>query len=123
MAPLRNRRDDGYVDDQPQSRPQNQTQSQPDSPEASRRTAWQTSPHSAWAPRRQGAWIRHGGPLRRQVEGRYVGGVAAGISARIGFGANIIRTVFVFSSLAGGFGAVVYVLAWLFVPAVDEDGS
>jgi len=67
--------------------------------------------------------MRAGGPLRRQVQGRYVGGVAAGISARTGFGANIIRAVFVFSSLAGGFGVMVYVLAWLFLPAADEDGS
>jgi signal transduction histidine kinase len=67
--------------------------------------------------------MRSSGPLRRQVQGRYVGGVAAGISARTGFAPNIIRVVFVVSSLAGGFGAVVYVLAWLFVPAVDEDGS
>jgi signal transduction histidine kinase len=122
MAPLRNRRDDGFVDDQPQSQ-QNHAQGQPDRPEASRGTDWQSSPRSAWAPHRHGAWVRGGGPLRRQVQGRYVGGVAAGISARTGFGANIIRAVFVFSSLAGGFGAMVYVLAWLFLPAVDEDGS
>jgi signal transduction histidine kinase len=93
MAALRNWRDDGCVDDQPQG------------------------------PQQRGARIRSGAPLRRQVQGRYVGGVAAGISARTGFAASIIRAVFVVSSLAGGFGAVVYVLAWLFVPAVDEDGS
>ncbi len=111
MAALRIRRDDGWVDGQPQS------------PEASRCTDRQGSVRAALAPSRRGAWPRDGGPLRRQVQGRFVGGVAAGISARTGISANIIRTVFVISSFMGGFGAVVYVLAWLFVPAVGDDGS
>src|SRR5260221_8504548 len=111
MAALRIRRDDGWVDGQPQS------------PEASRCTDRQGSVRAALAPVGRGAWPRDGGPLRRQVQGRFVGGVAAGISARTGISANIIRTVFVISSFMGGFGAVVYVLAWLFVPAVGDDGS
>src|SRR5258708_39380813 len=106
MAALRIRRDDGWVDGQPQS------------PEASRCTDRQGSVRAALAPYRRGAWPRDGGPLRRQVQGRFVGGVAAGISARTGISANIIRTVFVISSFMGGFGAVVYLPAWLFVPAV-----
>jgi signal transduction histidine kinase len=96
---------------------------QPQSPEASRCTDRQRGLRTALAPHRHGGWSRDGGPLRRQERGRFVGGVAAGISARTGIGANIVRTVFVISSLMGGFGAVVYVLAWLFVPAVGEDGS
>src|SRR5262249_56674142 len=64
-----------------------------------------------------------GGPLRRQSHGRIVAGVAAGISAKTGIGANIIRTVFVFTALLGGFGAAVYVMAWLFVPAAGEDAN
>jgi signal transduction histidine kinase len=63
------------------------------------------------------------GPLRRPQQGRIVGGVAAAVSARTGIGANFIRTAFIFSSLAGGFGAAVYVLAWLFIPATGEDGN
>ncbi len=50
-----------------------------------------------------------------------MGGVAAAISSRTGVGPNIIRTAFVCSSLIGGFGAAVYVLAWLFLPAVGEE--
>ena len=111
MAALRIWRDDGWVDGQPQS------------PEASRCTDRQGSVRAALAPYRRGAWPRDGGPLRRQVQGRFVGGVAAGISARTGISANIIRTVFVITSLTGGFGAVVYVLAWLFLPAVGEDST
>ncbi|MGN6791417.1 MAG: PspC domain-containing protein [Streptosporangiaceae bacterium] len=79
--------------------------------------AWQSHLRGGWAMRRPG------GPLRRPKDGRLVGGVAAAISSRTGFGPNIIRTVFVCSSLAGGFGAAVYVLAWLFIPAAGEDGN
>jgi len=96
---------------------------QPQSPEASRYPDGRPGLRAAWALHRPGAWPRDGGPLRRQQQGRIVGGVAAGISARTGIGVNIIRTVFVLSSLAGGFGVAVYVLAWLFVPAVGEERS
>ncbi len=64
---------------------------------------------------------RPGGHLRRPQQGRLLGGVAAAIGARTGVGTNIIRTAFVCSSLVGGFGAAVYVLAWLFLPAAGED--
>jgi len=96
---------------------------QPQSPEASRYPDGQPGLRAAWALHRPGGWPRDGGPLRRQQQGRFVGGVATGISARTGIGVNIIRTVFVLSSLAGAFGVAVYVLAWLFVPAVGEEGN
>jgi len=110
MAALRNWRDDGWVDGQSQS------------PETARGTDGHGGPRAAMAPLRHRAW-RDGGPLRRQEHGRIIGGVAAGISARTGINATIIRTVFGISTLMGGFGAVVYILAWLFVPAVWEDGT
>lgn len=72
-------------------------------------------------PSRQ-AWHR-GGPLRRQQEGRLVGGVAAGLSAKTGIGTNLFRTIFVLSSLAGGFGIAAYVVGWFFIPAAGETGS
>ena len=49
--------------------------------------------------------------------------MAAAIGTRTGVGTNIIRCVFVFSSLLGGFGAAVYVLAWLFLPAAGEESN
>ncbi len=67
-------------------------------------------------------WHR-GGPLRRQRDGRLAGGVAAGLSARTGIGVYLIRAVFVIASIAGGFGIAAYILAWLFIPAVGEDGN
>jgi len=76
----------------------------------------------AGPPFRRG-WVRPraAGPLRRQQEGRLAGGVASGISARTGINVNIIRIVFALTSLPGGFGAAVYVLAWLLVPAAGEE--
>ncbi|HEX5188797.1 MAG TPA: PspC domain-containing protein [Streptosporangiaceae bacterium] len=78
---------------------------------------------SGWQSHMRGGWSvqRPGGPLRRPQQGRLIGGVAAAIGARTGVGTNIIRTVFICSSLVGGFGAAVYVLAWLFVPAAGEE--
>ena len=63
------------------------------------------------------------GPLRRRQQGRLAGGVAAGLSARTGIRANVIRIAFVLTSLPGGFGAAVYVLAWLLIPAEGEQSN
>jgi signal transduction histidine kinase len=78
---------------------------------------WDTNLRGGWSVQR-----RHG-PLRRPQQGRIAGGVAAAIGARTGVGTNLVRTAFVCSSLIGGFGVAVYVLAWLFVPAVGEDSN
>jgi signal transduction histidine kinase len=66
---------------------------------------------------------RGSGPLRRGRDGRLAGGVAAGVAARTGFDVTAVRTVFVLAALASGFGAAVYVLAWLFVPAAGAERS
>src|SRR5262249_52886596 len=55
--------------------------------------------------------------------GGRAGGAPGALSARTGLGPNVFRTAFVCSSLAGGFGAAVYVLAWLFIPAAGEDSN
>jgi signal transduction histidine kinase len=59
--------------------------------------------------------------LRRVREDRLAGGVAAGIAAKTGLSVTLVRVVFVLASLLSGFGATVYVLGWLFIPAVGED--
>jgi signal transduction histidine kinase len=66
---------------------------------------------------------RQGGPLRRETQGRLVGGVAAGVSARTGLSVTIVRIAFVLAALISGFGAAAYVLAWLFIPATGESGN
>jgi signal transduction histidine kinase len=61
-----------------------------------------------------------GGPLRRADEGRLVGGVAAGLAAKTGFNVTIIRAIFGIAAVISGFGLAVYVVAWLFLPAVGQ---
>jgi len=56
------------------------------------------------------------GPLRRSATGSVVGGVAEGLSARLGLDANLVRGAFVLLSLGGGSGFALYVVAWLVVP-------
>ena len=78
--------------------------------------------HDRGHPRPPGplSWLRgpaSGGPLRRGRDDRLAGGVAAGMAARTGFDATVVRIAFVLATLAtGGFALVVYVLAWLLVP-------
>ena len=95
----------------------------PDVAESSQESSRQGSQPTSPQPRRAGLWPRDGGPLRRQREGRLAGGVAAGISVRTGMGVSAVRTAFVVTSLISGFGAAVYVLAWLFVPAEGESST
>ncbi len=90
---------------------------------SSQGSSQQASPPTGPQPRRAGLWPRDGGPLRRQREGRLAGGVAAGISVRTGIGVSAVRIAFVVTSLISGFGAAVYVLAWLFLPADGETST
>lgn len=60
-----------------------------------------------------GAGARHG---IVRPDARWVGGTAAGIAARLGIDAALVRALFVLASLIGGFGLIVYGLGWLFLP-------
>ena len=64
---------------------------------------------------------RHRGRLRRSRDARLIGGVAEGLSKRIGIDVTIIRVGLVLFGLASGTGVAAYVLAWLFVPVEGED--
>ena len=70
-------------------------------------------------------WYGHRshGPLRRSRDDRMIGGVAAGVAARLGFDITVVRIGFVLGALASGFGLAAYVLAWLLVPAEGDDSS
>ncbi|MDA8038815.1 MAG: PspC domain-containing protein [Actinomycetota bacterium] len=59
---------------------------------------------------------RRRGRLRRASDGRLIGGVAEGLSRRIGVDVTIVRLGFVLATLAG-FGLGLYMLAWLLVPS------
>jgi signal transduction histidine kinase len=63
-------------------------------------------------------------PLRRQTEDCMAGGVAAGVAARTGFDVTAVRILFVLAALLSyGTLAVVYVAAWLLIPAAGSDAS
>jgi phage shock protein PspC (stress-responsive transcriptional regulator) len=55
--------------------------------------------------------------LRRDPERRLIAGVCAGLARYFGIDPLWVRIAFVAASAAGGFGIVVYVLAWAFMPA------
>ena len=61
-------------------------------------------------------------PLRRAREGRWLGGVAAGIAEHLGLSATLVRLFLAISVFAAGFGLVVYILLWILTP-FDEGGT
>lgn len=64
---------------------------------------------------------RRPGRLRRAGEGRLLGGVAEGISRRVGVDVTIVRLVLVLTCLPG-FGLALYPLAWLLLPSERKAG-
>jgi len=66
---------------------------------------------------------RPGPVLRRDVEHRMLGGVCAGLARHIGIDPIIVRVAFVAAATAGGVGVVVYLLAWVFLPAGDAPAA
>jgi phage shock protein C len=58
--------------------------------------------------------------LSRPVEGRMLGGVAAGIALYLDVDANIIRILFAVLTLVGGAAVLMYLAAWVLIP---EDGA
>jgi signal transduction histidine kinase len=61
--------------------------------------------------------------LRRDREGGWLGGVAAGISRRYGVDVSLVRLAFVVATAAGGAGIAAYALGWLLIPAGDSGSS
>ena len=72
-------------------------------------------------------WVRRHrrgrGPLRRRNDDRFLGGIAGAIAAATGFEITIVRVGLVIFGLASGVGVAAYVVAWVLVPALDEDRS
>ena len=54
--------------------------------------------------------------LRRSRTDRWLGGVCGGVARVSGVDAWIWRLVFVLFSISFGFGLVIYILLWIFVP-------
>ena len=58
--------------------------------------------------------------LYRPDEGRWLAGVAAGLSLRFGVPVALVRITFVLLCFAGGLGALLYLAGWLLIPAEGE---
>ena len=61
--------------------------------------------------------------LRRPVEGRMLGGVAAGFARYLGTDVTIVRLVIVLLAFVGGAAVPLYVAAWLLIPEEGSDQS
>ncbi len=61
--------------------------------------------------------------LRRRTSDRVIGGVAGGLGDYFNVDPLLIRIGFVGLMLFGGAGVVLYLIAWLFVPAEGQDAS
>jgi signal transduction histidine kinase len=57
------------------------------------------------------------------ADGQVLAGVAAGIAARLGVDVLIVRLALVVLATAGGAGGVLYVAAWLWLPAESSTGA
>ena len=54
--------------------------------------------------------------LERPVQGRYVGGVCAGLADHLGLNVRHVRLVFVLACFAGGAGVAAYLILWALTP-------
>jgi len=54
--------------------------------------------------------------LERPAQGRYLGGVCAGLAEHLGLEVRHVRLAFVLASLAGGAGVAAYLFLWVLTP-------
>jgi len=62
-------------------------------------------------------------PFRRSADESILGGVCAGLAARLAVGTTAVRVVTVVSVFLGGVGILAYVAMWVLVPVADEPES
>ncbi len=60
------------------------------------------------------------GKLRRSTHDRWLGGVCGGIAKQTGIESWIWRLIFVLVATCAGFGGLIYILMWIFVPTDDQ---
>lgn len=58
--------------------------------------------------------------LRRSTTDRWIGGVCGGIAPALGLESWVCRLLIAVLTLFGGFGVIVYLLLWIFVPSASE---
>ncbi len=114
--------DDAQSADQPRPGQPRPDQPRPDQPRPGKPGGWTSRLEAMGLRVTRGPGS--GGPLRREIDGGLLGGIAAGIAKRTGFDVGIVRTVIVVATLATtGFFAAAYVVAWLMIPAAGADSS
>ncbi|HET6987149.1 PspC domain-containing protein [Kribbella sp. NBC_01510] len=57
--------------------------------------------------------------LVRPSNGRWIGGVCAGLARRFGISANTMRLIFVVSCLLPGPQFLIYIVLWVLMPSED----
>jgi phage shock protein PspC (stress-responsive transcriptional regulator) len=62
-------------------------------------------------------------PLRRSIDGRMIGGVAAGLAAHFALEVTLVRAALVVLAILGGAGLALYLAAWLLIPEEGTDRS
>jgi signal transduction histidine kinase len=62
-------------------------------------------------------------PFRRLCDDSILGGVCAGLAARMAVGTTVVRVTAVLSIFLGGLGILGYMAVWVFVPAAGEKDS
>lgn len=61
--------------------------------------------------------------LRRPLQGRLIGGVAAGLADYFGIDVAVVRIAIVVLTVMGGAGIPAYLAAWLLIPSEEEQYS
>ncbi len=59
----------------------------------------------------------------RESDGRWIGGVASGLAAHLGWPVAAVRSLFVILTIFGGIGVVAYAAYWAVLPPREEDNS
>ena len=57
--------------------------------------------------------------LRRRMDDKMIGGVASGLARHFAVDVSLVRLAFVGLAIFGGSGLLLYLIAWLVVPADD----
>lgn len=61
--------------------------------------------------------------LYRAREGRIVAGVCAGLATYFGVDPTLVRLAFALITVFGGFGVLLYLVAWVVIPEEGGDGA
>ena len=57
--------------------------------------------------------------LVRPSNGRWIGGVCAGLARRFGISPNVMRLIFVISCVLPGPQVLIYIVLWALMPSED----